>query len=195
MQPPKFPTKPRNHSTAVYQKNLYNEKIRNLPSVKNNQKLVDEGKFMSGELNRHMTQPEIEAELEQEFAFPEALAHEANLTDQEIQDLKTSDYAFRKVLAYAPYHAFKHPNEKLPGYQKIVGKIIKDYEKETGQPLGKNYRNILNKITSYRYASKEDKQEAHFNDMIGLINEKVPGITATDLEVGSSIHHLVYLRI
>merc|ERR1712088_1296022 len=143
LQPQQFPWKPLHWTNRVYQRNLFSEKnsSQNKPGIPR--------KYRVGQLDPSLVEDEI-------------------LTPEEFDVLENSEFVNHKLMAYAPYHAYKHPDRELAGYEGIKELVIKDYKDKTGQDLPEKYVQKLEQMISYEYASKEKKAASPFQRFDGL---------------------------
>jgi len=168
LQPTKFPWKPIFYRNRVYCRNMYSPN------------------------NSYLNKPGIPKKFTEKLSLDENLMKHGVLNEEDFEKLSISEFTNTKLMGYAPYHAFKHPDRTLAGYESIKHLVIKDYENNTGEKLPEKYRKQLNHMLSYEYASKEKKQEVHFNDVMYIISTKVKNLRPSDLMPGAPIPRLAY---
>lgn len=167
LQPQKFPFKPLKWTSRVYQRNFYSDKVStgSKPGIFKKYKVQG--------LNPDLVNDEI-------------------LSKDEFDAMKSTEFSEKKLMGYAPYHAYKHPHRPLAGYTNVKDQVIRDFQEKTGQDLPEKYKIKLEEILSYEYASKEKKQEVHYNDVMEEISSHLPNLRPSDLMPGSPIQRLAY---
>lgn len=130
----------------------------------------------------------------------EKMVEQDILTEGEKDQILTeSDYVIRGRTQYIPYHGYKHPAKPLPKYVSIIDQVIQELENDNqelfgkGNPLPDKYIDLLYKMCSYEFASKEEKQANLFNDMLAVVVKNVvPPLRPSEISDKSNIYHLLW---
>jgi len=179
LQPKKFPQKPR-YSMKTLQRNFMNKNSTFHSTAPVHFQKLAENPFNELQLGK-MVEEEI-------------------LTQEQADEiLKKSNYVIRNRSQYIPYHGYKHPGKPLPKYVALIDQIIEELEEDNQELFGVDtalpikYVDLLYKMCSYEFASKEEKQANLFNDMLAIVIKNVtPALRPSEIADNSNIYHLIW---